>query len=1783
MMRHIASLVLLAICLALPARAEPPAPFEHRGVSKDAERYETYLGTAWKPGNRRSGELKASADKAIGADPRAASRAYAAAVVADGRNVEAWMGLARALLAIKPDPNQGSERFDLPVNASAAAYLAYQRADSDPVKAAALRVLGEALQRRSYWRPALDALKTSLALADDAATRATYDKLRSEHGFRMVDYKTDSDAASPRVCLQFSERLSRTQPDFAKFVSVGGKDPQGVSPEDRQLCIDGLAHGQHYQIQLRAGLPSDVGEVIGKDADIAVYVPDRQPFVRFTGKSYVLPSRGQQGIPVVSVNTRRIAVEVYRVGDRNLSSVLQNEFQRQLSTYDLEAIKDRTGERVYSGELDVTTRLNEEVTTAVPVGEAIGQLKPGAYTMTARPATGKGAHGSDLATQWFVVSDLGLTALTGDDGLHAFVRSLASTDAVAGAAVKLVAKNNEILAVSTTDANGYVRFDPGLVRGEGGTQPAILVAEKGPGEYAFLDLATTAFDLSDRGVKGRAKPGPLDGYVFAERGIYRPGEDVYLTGLVRDAKGAAASLPVTLVAFRPDGVEYKRFALSDMGLGGRSATVSLSGSAQTGTWRAKLYADPKADPIAQTAFLVEDFVPERLEMKLTPAAGALKPEQPLQVTLDGRYLYGPPAANLAVEGDIVVKSSAKDVAGFPGYKFGMADDKFSTVRKPLEGLPATDADGKAVLPIQLPAVTKTARPLEADLLIRLREPGGRTIERTVNVPVDLAQPRLGIKPTFTQLGEGETAGFDLVALDEQSKRIASKAVRWELVRLDTTWQWYSHSGNWNWEAQTVTRKIANGTVDISADAPAHVAATINYGRYRLDLSSADADGPAASYTFSSGWYTASEDNADTPETLEVGLDKARYSPGDTAKLRIASKLGGKALIAVLSNGLVATETVDLPKGGGEVPVKVGTDWGPGAYVAAFLYRPIDEAAKRMPGRAIGIAWLGLDQSARTLEVSMDTPERIKSGQGLAVPVRIAGLAAGEEARVTVAAVDLGILNLTRYQVPAPEAWFNAQRMLGVEIRDFYGRLIDGMNAERGKLRSGGDGPNGGGMSMDGSPPVEATVALYSGILTVGADGSAKAEFQLPDFNGTVRLMAVAWSRDKVGHGSRDVIVRDAVALTVSGPRFLTLGDEARLDLSVHNVDGPAAAYKVDITESVPLQPGAQPVDIPLDPGQRLAELARSRPVASRTLELAVLERKAEYVAVKPKEVGRADYDVLVAGPDGIAVKRHLSFDVKPPANDVRRTTVSRLAPNGGRMTLSPDLVADMIPGRTRITMSVGPAALLDVPGMLAALDRYPYGCAEQTVSRAMPLVYANAIAGQIGLGLDKAIRERVQGAIERVYEMQDTSGAFGVWGPSNSDMWLTSYVADFLTRAKEAGFQVRQQAFGQVIDRLANYVSYAQDFERGGETRAYALYVLARNARAPIGELRYYADTRLDRFSTPLAKAQLGAALAMMGDKERSEKAFAAAIDGFDAAARDVTRVDFGSNLRDGAAIVTLAAETNAVRSAQASLVQVVAKAFQARRYTSTQEQAWMVLAANALVDQAKKARLSVNGMSVAGSINRSLSAAELARGNLVVTNEGEAATDAVLSVIGASLTPEPPVSKGFRIERTYYTLTGQKVELASATGATAELKQNDRLVAVVKIDAKETGGRVLLVDRLPAGLEIENPRLVDGGDIKSLDWLKSALKPEHTEFRDDRFVAAFNLSATAKKQEADGEEETGEMTADTPAASTATVAYIVRAVTPGSFVHPAATVEDMYRPERYARTAAGRLSVTAK
>ncbi len=337
---------------------------------------------------------------------------------------------------------------------------------------------------------------------------------------------------------------------------------------------------------------------------------------------------------------------------------------------------------------------------------------------------------------------------------------------------------------------------------------------------------------------------------------------------------------------------------------------------------------------------------------------------------------------------------------------------------------------------------------------------------------------------------------------------------------------------------------------------------MTWGRYRLDVS--DDSGALTQVSFDAGFYA--EAGADTPDLLEIALDKPEYRAGDTMNVAVTARSNGRVTLNVVGDRMLSTVTADVKTGINQLAIPVGKDWGNGAYVVGTLRRPLDAAAKRMPGRAIGVQWFFVDKATRTLGMDMTLPQVIRPNTTLRVPVKLTGLTPGEDARIVVAAVDVGILNLTNYKPPAPDEYFLGQRRLSAEVRDLYGQLIDGMQGSRGAIRTGGDD---GGGAVEGSPPSQKPLALYSGIVQVKPDGTAEVSFEIPAFAGTARVMGIAWSRGRVGKAVGDVIIRDPVVVTATLPRFLNTGDKSTLHVDLDNVEGQAGDYAVTLAAQGP--------------------------------------------------------------------------------------------------------------------------------------------------------------------------------------------------------------------------------------------------------------------------------------------------------------------------------------------------------------------------------------------------------------------------------------------------------------------------------------------------------------------------------------------------------------------------------------------------------------------------------------
>lgn len=1634
-----------------------------------------------------------------------------------------WEEYARLLLAAgqTSDPNARSFRE----RAYFAAVNAYLRASDPALRHSILLTMGAALEGIDRGPDTVRAYRLAQSLQPRDDTAALLSDAAGKYGFRIAETLVESDSARPRICATFSEDLVKSGVDYESFVQLPAPDLTVTSDGWRQLCVEGVAHGQRVTVTFREGLPAADGQVLAANVAITQYIRDRSPGVRFPGRSYVLPRAGGAAIPVQTVNATTLDLTLYRVTDRNLLRAIQNQyFGTPIQDWQEGYFSTEMGEEVWSGTATVAQEVNRDVTTRLPMDEALASQPAGIFVLRAA-VPGVDPYVSPAGWQWFVASDLGLTTLSGVDGLTVVVRSLGTAGAKPGARVELLNAANAVLGATTTNDQGLAHFDAGLTRGTGASAPALIVVRDGETDIAFLSLTDPEFDLSDRGVEGREPAPPVDVFLTTDRGAYRAGEIVRATALTRDTEAAAITgLPLTAILTRPDGVEYSRALAPDAGQGGHVFALPIAGAAPRGVWRMEVFADVEADALASTTFLVEDFLPERIDFTAMLPDGPLMLGETPELTIEAKYLFGAPGADLAIEGEVLLRS-AQSLEKWPGYVFGRHDEPFSAILESFGG-ERTDAAGEARFPIALPEVADPLRPLEARVTVRVAEGSGRPVERRITRLLSPSAPVIGVKPMFDQVvPEGSDARFSLIGVGA-GEAAAPMTVAWTITRIETQYQWYQSYGQWNWEPVVTRKRVAEGTADL-ANQPVEISAPVQWGEYEIAVERTDGQLAATSTTFFAGWY-APADTSTTPDTLELSLDKPAYRPGETAQLRVVPRAAGTALIAVLSNRVIEMKAVEVKEGENLIPLAVTDDWGAGVYVTASVLRPMDVAAGRNPARALGLAYAAIDPGTRALQATVEVAAEADPRGPLPVAVKVAGVEPGNTAFVTIAAVDQGILNLTGFKAPDPQAWYFGQRKLGVGIRDIYGRLIDPMNGAEGTVRSGGDA--GAQARLQAPPPTEELVAYFSGPLQVGADGYARTTFDLPAFNGTVKVMAVAWSQRGVGQANADVLVRDPVVVTASVPRFLAPGDTSRLLLEIVHATGPSGRMGLDVSsDGLTLGQGPSGFDL----GDK----------AKATFQ----------IPITAGATGNQTIRVALTTPDGKQLTKVLTIPVQ--VNDPEIARVTRLdLTKGQSFTFDQDAFAGMLPGTGKAVLAVGPIARLNAPGILAALDRYPYGCTEQMASKALPLLTYDQIAQAMDLASAEGIQTRVQEAITEILMNQGAEGGFGLWAPGSGDFWLDAFVTDFLSRSRARGYEVPDLAFRNALSNLRNQVNYSPDFDAatngGGTALAYALMVLAREGAAAVGDLRYYADVKGDDFATPLAQAQLGAALAAYGDQTRADAMFrkAAAKLGVQSApeTEQIFRADYGTQQRDAAGVLALATEAGSQAVDMNALTDRLAG-----RTTglSTQEATWMLQAASALIDGPGTQGLTLDGQPLPGPLVKVLDGNALTP--VVVTNDG-APTTLTVTAYGIPSEPEPAGGNGYAIARSYYTLDGEETTLDQVT-------VGDRLVAVLDITPFARGeGRLMVTDPLPAGFEIDNPNLLASGAVSALDWLSTETAVAHAEFRQDKFMAAIDRFDSTPFQ----------------------LAYVVRAISPGAFHHPAASVEDMYRPDFRGRSDAGTVTI---
>ncbi|RZZ86918.1 alpha-2-macroglobulin family protein [Pseudoxanthomonas winnipegensis] len=1578
-------------------------------------------------------------------------------------------------------------------------------------------------------------------------------KARAVAGFGLVNAYPDQHEGQVAIALEFSQPLVESQ-DFDKLIHVSDDKGAVVSgswvldEHAKILRFPSVEAAHDYTVKIDAGLLAAAGGSLGKAVEQVVHTGQIEPAVAFASQGSVLPAKDTRGLPVVSINVPEVDVEFLRVRESQLPRFFA-QYQRGGSRgawsldedYSQNKPLGELADSVYLNRFVLGGKPNERMVSYLPVQDIKQLQEPGLYFAVMKRV---GRYSDQLQTAFFSVSDLGLHARAYKDTLFVHTASLADGSATGGAQLRVLDAKGETVLKGETDGNGNALLKYTLNAGQ------VLVASRGK-DVTLLPFNQPALDLSEFAVAGREQAW-FDVFAWSGRDLYRPGETVRVSALLRDFDGkpVKSEQPLYLRLKQPDGKIFRETRLTPGEQGYFAFEQAIPVEAPTGRWQVEFRTDPASAQAVQGMTLrIEEFLPERMKLDLS-APEILKPGQGLALKADAAYLYGAPADGNRFTAKLAVAVEQHPLDKLPGWFFGDA-----TVQLPKEAkdvVDATfDAKGHYEDTLSLPDEVKPVTPVAAIVTGSVYETGGRTVNRSLKRVLWPADVLAGVRPLFDDK-EGSaangTAGFEIARFNAAGARQPGKGLKVTLVRERRDYHWtHDEDTGWSFDYTQRFENVDTRTVDVGGDA-VRVDFPVEWGGYRLEVFD-PATGLTTRYPFTAGW-SWNDDNRGLdarPDKVKLSLDKTGYRAGDTLKVTLTPPHDGKGVLMVESDHMLYVKNIEA-KAGSVFEIPVTQDWERhDVYVTALVFRGGSAPSKITPARAVGVAHVPMDRSARRVAVGLKAPEQMKPGQDLAVTVSVPQLA-GKDAHVTVSAVDVGILNITRYPVPDATAHFFAQRRLGVDSYDVYGRVIESYEGDTAKLRFGGD------MALGALPQARRptakvqTVDLFAGPVKLDTKGNARVLLKVPDFNGTLRVSALVYSDDHYGSRDTQTLVRAPVVAEASMPRVLAPGDRSMVTLDVQNFTGRPGTFRVQVDGTGPLAIGE---------GSRSVSLADG---AKTTLSFPLQAREGYTTAqVRVRVDGAAD---------GFKVDRSFDLPVRAGWPSVTRTesrVIDPLAP----VTMGAGFADGLMPDSVRARMVVSALPPIPFAAALEDLLKYPYGCIEQTTSKGYAaLVMDQATADLLGTkGLDPAKRrERMEGAFASIASMQVANGNFSMWGDDGDVVpYITPYVADFLLDAREGGFAVPDTVLQKALNRLSEDLLSGGNQFYGSNFRehlrfanqAYAGYVLARVGRAPLGTLRALYDNDRGKSMTGLPLVQLGLALSLQGDTKRGARAIAL---GFDKTGdRPEWLGDYGTRLRDDALMLALVRERKLSKPEYDARVIALGRELDERRkarwfYLSTQEQVAIARLGKSLLGDAQAKTLggtwSADGASETVQdlrlFARSFDMAALAKG-VSFSPQGQPPLYASLEIAGVPRTAPAEDQSKIGVTRRYYATDGSEWK-----GGT--LKEGEALIVGLRITADTEVPDALLTDLLPAGLEIENFNLSDAKqwadvvvDGITLTERGEAAEVKHEEFRDDRYVAALRLGRGG---------------------SGAKVFYLVRAVTPGTYTVPPPLVEDMYRPD---------------
>lgn len=1521
----------------------------------------------------------------------------------------------------------------------------------------------------------------------------------------------------------------------------------------RYLIRGDFEPGRTYTLTIRKGLRARNGSRLTDDIVRNVYFPDRPPALGFKDRGHYLSAGGSLRVPVTTVNIDRFRVEVERIYPNNLVQFAMREADNYRRYYGdaAQGLTRRAAEEV----IEVSAESNRTVETLIDLRPYLRETPSGAFWITVDAEQA----GSDR--HLVVVTDTGISVKASPRDWLIWANSIRTLEPVSGAEVRVYSRANQEIGSGVTDQEGLAHISRD---GGGEEEEAFLITVTRGEDISYLALdGTRVSGIGEEGGRPYLREG-YQAYLFTERGVYRPGETALVSAIVRGRDLTPPPVfPVSLRLIRPDGKEDRKVpALLSAG-GTAAAELPLADYAMTGRYRVDCLVPGVDQPIGSSVFLLEEFVPPRIEVEAAAEAGRAGAMDELYFTVAARHLFGPPAAGNPVTAWVEFQPRDFTPAGWDGYVFGEPEKSDRPESRKL-GSATLSRDGEASFLVRLSDPRYPPAALSARFGCSVTETGGRAISAYASRTIDPYPFYIGLRMEASggHYPAGQSIELKTAAvLPDGSEAMEVRDLEMTVSRI--TWSTVlkkNRDGRYAYLSERQLQPVHHRGLRLDAGRGKAGFTPTQPGRYLLKVED-PASGSSTSLTLDAGspdqaWIAWSMEH---PERVDLSLDRERYRPGDTAVLIIRSPFPGRALVTVESDRILERRVITLSKNTAQIPIAVKTGYGPNVYCTVSVIRPVLPGERWAAHRAAGSIPLLIDRPENRLDVIITTPEETRPKERLTCLLAVTDQdGAGVEAEVTMAAVDEGICGLTGLISPDPFGFFLGRRELSVALFDIYALLM--AEAEPAILPSASE-PGGGGPVEEELRgrlnPVSARrfrpVSLRSGWVKTDETGRAEIEFDLPEFTGELRLMAVAVAPDAFGSAEEPVTVKRSLIARSSLPRFLAPGDRCRMAVRVFNQTGRAGTVRVEAA-------GA---------GGLLVEAAGNR--VETALKNLTLPNggsgEVEFELISPPLPGLAAVRLRVELGDEI-YEETTEFSVRPPAPPETRSGVGLVRPGE---SVEIELPEGWFPGTAHNEIRCSGLPGVRLTGSLTELLGYPYGCIEQTVSRSFPLLYLADLAGEIipgAIGPEECSR-LVEAGIARVLSMQLSTGGFSYW-PSGRDVyeWGSIYAAHFLVEAERAGYDLPAGRIEAACSFLSRLLDRRPSPGQGAAGRGwrddrclkgYACLVLARAGRPNPGWTARLAEEKesLDRSS----RLYLAGALLASGRKPEALKLLSSISPGSEPEPERERGGCLRSGSRDDAASLSLWLDINPDHPAVPVLVRRLSQSCRNGSWRTTQENAIALMALGRycrhLSSRPNRFRAVLTGVPERGEIpfgeddDCFFRFAETAREPLRIRNNGPGTVYYSWSSegvpAGGAVKEE---DRGIAVRRRFLDTEADEIDIST-------LRRGDLVVVEITVDAGSGEiDNLVITDLLPAGLEIENAALKTS---RLVAWTgeKSTLPLRHTDIRDDRLIA-FTGSFSGKKS----------------------YYYLARAVTPGLYIYPPVSAECMYDSDLRSVSGVGKIRV---